>query len=332
MIIFDSCVDSFSSAHQGADVKLSIDEKKIAYSIGDIGEENLYGFERAPTLKERQERLHEKKSIVAECTAEVKKNSSDKVIASISGASVTSVKNALMITLTNTSGRIKELRLLIVKPKQTLEDLLKKVDGHWTISPLAPAISFWQCKLLKAEHAVQSLLDTNDMIGYAIACMNGRGDDYICGQGTSVSFDKQPNYVCLKYNADKLVDRNDPLQTDLVKQNSETWYGLRQEAKVTGTTIYRALGLSTLCEQKEHYAKQISGEDIPISPELQALFDYGKNNEINALATTVCKIIPIYYPRVRYVEDWCSRVLTTSGTPIVVSSDGKGVNEEGNAK
>ena len=53
-------------------MKLSVDGKN-ACSIGDIEEENVYGFWKASVLKQWQVGLHEEKSLVTECMAEMEK-------------------------------------------------------------------------------------------------------------------------------------------------------------------------------------------------------------------------------------------------------------------
>ena len=42
-----------------------------------------------------------------------------------------------------------------------------------------------------------------------------------------------------------------------MKQKSEKWFELRKEAKVTGSTLYKSIGLDTLKKQKEHYEEFI---------------------------------------------------------------------------
>ena len=53
-------------AKQNSDVKLSIDDKKLAYSLTpDAGDEDLSGLEMAPTLAERREKHTQTFSISA---------------------------------------------------------------------------------------------------------------------------------------------------------------------------------------------------------------------------------------------------------------------------
>ena len=40
---------------------------------------------------------------------------------------------------------------------------------------------------------------------------------------------------------------------DIVKQHSDKWYCLQKEAKVTGSSLYNTLGLSSLSDLKQHH-------------------------------------------------------------------------------
>ncbi|CAC5415625.1 unnamed protein product [Mytilus coruscus] len=50
-------LDAFAAQNIEKDVKLSIDGKKIALGLGDVGDENLGGYETSPTLQDRKTRL-----------------------------------------------------------------------------------------------------------------------------------------------------------------------------------------------------------------------------------------------------------------------------------
>ena len=54
--ILQLSLDAFTSQHKGQDVKISIDEMRIATGFG-MREEDLGGFEAKPTIQERQDRL-----------------------------------------------------------------------------------------------------------------------------------------------------------------------------------------------------------------------------------------------------------------------------------
>jgi hypothetical protein len=47
-----------------------------------------------------------------------------------------------------------------------------------------------------------------------------------------------------------LLDAKD---SSITKQRTDRWLQLRKESRVTGSTLFRALGLATLREQQEHF-------------------------------------------------------------------------------
>ena len=68
-----------------------------------------------------------------------------------------------------------------------------------------------------------------------------------------VDLHNQTNYVCL-INVES-DGRSEKLSPNMIKQRSDSWFEERQKPKVTGSTIYRALGLSTLKGQQEHFKR-----------------------------------------------------------------------------
>lgn len=107
-------------------------------------------------------------------------------------------KNALLITISNMSSRIKELRNLILSRKLYLESLFSLVEGDWKTSRFAPSISYWQTKKLQSENMISQVLDCVDSIGYAVSCKNGTSHNYVRGRNVVVDFEKQSNYICLQ--------------------------------------------------------------------------------------------------------------------------------------
>ena len=115
----------------------------------------------------------------------------------------------------------------------------------------------------------------------------------------------------------------------MTKQSTENWHRPRDNAKITGSTFFRGIGCATLKEQQEHYDKVYNGLNPAISRELQTLFDYGTENEINAIATTVGKLILVYYPGLNFVEEGCNILLLENDSRAVVSGDGYGMDRDG---
>ena len=96
-------------------------------------------------------------------------------------------------------------------------------------------------------------MENIDKLGYICALQNGNN---LYTLGATVELDKQENYMCL---IDKCLDITTSLDTRQVKQNTPRWFEIRKEAKVTGSTMHRALGLDTLKSQQSHFDQVYSG-------------------------------------------------------------------------
>ncbi|CAG2230153.1 unnamed protein product [Mytilus edulis] len=311
--ILETSLDAFAEKNVNKDIKISIDGKKLALGFGKTGDENLGGFENSPTLKDRQERLANEQKTARNTTELFEKEDLDRPMA----------KQGLLLTISNMSKRIQELREFNVKRKRHVENLLKSVDGNWQQSKFAHAISYWQTKLVQANNCVSELIDCMDKLGYAVSCLNGTSNNYIQGSKSTIFLNRQGNYKCLKDG----IHLNEPMDQDsnIMKQRSNAWHELRNGSRITGSTIFRALGLDTLKEQQNHYDKVYKGVEKPISDNLSSLFEYGTAQEINALGSFVGKVMPVYFPDLIYKEDGCI-ILPFGDTQAVISGDGTGVN------
>ena len=322
--IIDISLDAFASAHGGKDVKLSLDGKKVATGFRDEhGDENLCGHEARPTLQERQSQ-HKEEITVLEKASEELKNAIADGKEYIPSAETT--KNALLVSISNMSNRVRELWQFIVKRQRWLDSLLKQVGDaqDWRKSHLAGSISFWQTKIIHSHATIEELLGCIDQLGYAVACLNGTSSCFVLGKGT-VCLEKQSNYVCLK-DLDK--DKVSNSESTFMKQRSEAWHNLRQNCRISGSTIFNGIGLRTLKDQQAHFDKVFAGKESEKSQELIELLYYGTKHEIDALGTFVGKILPVYYPGLLFREDGCE-ILKVGDGYAVISGDGSGVNLEG---
>ena len=100
------------------------------------------------------------------------------------------------------------------------------------------------------------------------------------------------------------VDLSEEDCVQYIKQGSNLWHQQRKKARITGSTLYRALGLESLSSQKEHHAEFILGrKPLPFSPEVQQRLEHGLKHEKNVIATLVAYIMPSFLPPCfRYLE------------------------------
>lgn len=105
-----------------------------------------------------------------------------------------------------------------------------------------------QTLLVRIDMYINHALQTNDRLGLLAASCSGEA--YLYCMEKTMHLDSQRNYVCLG----KMVsDFTGKIPTYLVKQRTPQWFEIRQGAKATGSTLHKALGLSTHKEQQKHF-------------------------------------------------------------------------------
>ena len=329
--ILKTTLELFAKTQSNPDVKLAFDGKKIAMGFGkSLGEEDLGGYEEKPTLEEREQRLKREISLFDDvlnivCTLSLK----HQTIADTPEAEQFKLKTNCLNMVKILSDWVREQRVLLVKKRLAVGNLLKRIEGPWLKSPLANAISFIQTKIIHLKSSIQNCLECIDNLCFFISMINGTDSMYVRGCGTPVVLGKQENFVCLRE-----LDESFPLdalqQPEIVKQRTTTWSNLRKGAQLTGSKIHSALGFGTLKSMQECHDQRGRDESEPISPELQSRFDHGTKNEVNAVATIVGKILPVFFPGLMFYEDGCS-ILTLDHGYSVISGDGSGVKSTGEA-
>ena len=118
-----------------------------------------------------------------------------------------------------------------------------------------------------------------------------------------VNLEEEKKYVSIQENVSMSDDQT---STRLIVQKSDEWFQLRNQAKVTGSTLYKAIGCDGLGKQKDHFEKVICGvPEKEHSAEVKAMMDWGTTNEVNAVATVVGKILPVLEPGLKFYEEGC---------------------------
>ena len=76
-------------------------------------------------------------------------------------------------------------------------------------------------------------------------------------------------YIALKDSQDANIS------TRKIKQKSPLWFDRRREMKVTGSTIFQAVGLDGLKKQKEHFDSVVCGVQSQRSESVESALEYG---------------------------------------------------------
>ena len=147
---------------------------------------------------------------------------------------------------------------------------------------------------------------------------------HLYARGTEIDFKlaNQSNFVCLKNHSS---DETEVRDSRFVKQRGKPWMKIREQARATGSTLHNAIGLNSLKAQLEHFDYVMHKiEKNTVDESTKQKMKYGTDHEIDAVATMVGKVLPIYHPDLTYIEEGCY-VLSENDKPlIVVSPDGSG--------
>jgi hypothetical protein len=167
-------------------VKNAIDGKKLVSGLRVMGDEHLCGYEMAPTLSERKATLVSALQIVDNLRTVVEEKSVDGCASVCELENSMNMKEAILLTISHLSSRIRELQELVVKKNMALNNLLKQVEGDWKNSKVAPAISCYKTKIVHSTTTIRDLLQSVDNLGYIVACINGTEKDYVHGNQANI--------------------------------------------------------------------------------------------------------------------------------------------------
>ena len=128
---------------------------------------------------------------------------------------------------------------------------MKLAGECWRETKYNYGISGLKTYIYRIRQCVQHSLDTIDALWEICAELSGIKSLYTQGKIVDLTF--QSNYYCL------LCINNCNNESRKIKQLSEKWFELCKEAKVTGSTLHRAIGLGTLKEAQANFESVNNG-------------------------------------------------------------------------
>lgn len=212
---------------------------------------------------------------------------------------------------------IHDIEQLKVKKEYAKDKLIERSgESNWRNGRFCYAIS----ALLAYIYDINKFLDKAENVVRAIclclSAINGRKfiDEGMVDIGTIDSYKTIEN-IKSNIESDK---------TRLIRQKSDEWFRIRSKVKVTGSTLFKSIGLDGLKNQKEYFETVICG--VPQTHNSERAIEamkHGKENEINAVATLVGKVMPVLYPSLVFCEEGCVVFNDENLNPFfVVSPDG----------
>ena len=199
--IFDDSITSLSERLPSNIIKIGIDGKKIARGKGDkIGDIDCWGFEREPTLQDKEARQKREKDKVSEVFSLCQKVDIAYVSA-LSNSYKTTILNELIDILKIMLKRIEDLRHVMIRLDLGLDKFLKLGESsgsNWRKSRFAPVISSLKVSKYDVMQAISSGMTLLNDICHICATLNGC--EHLYSYSGEVDLTNQSNYHQLKVN------------------------------------------------------------------------------------------------------------------------------------
>ena len=307
--------------------KVCVDGKKInsgthGQKLGDV---NLWGFESSPSLEERVslynkdiEVIHDLQELLV-----VLQIQELQFLEECSDNQRERLSSHLKQVISILGTRLRDLRTGSVGQKLALQKLLKQVTGDWRTSKYGYAISAIKTKLHEMETCIVDSLSSLDSLGEHCSFISGTERHYTLSN--RVDLESQGNYVCLQGLQEVSVEEiENVLQLlPVIQQRSEAWFSIRKLASITGSTFHKAIGMESLKKQQYHFDMVYNNKKQPeFDSETQKRLQHGQINEINAVATIVSKVLPVFFPDMIFYEEGCYALEMKTGGYTIVSPDG----------
>lgn len=233
---------------------LSLDGKQLGQGLGKYGEGdiNLWSFEGPPTLQEHWQRLMDDLKIITNINATFAEDLDTLPL------DVSQLKEALRIC----SLRIKSLREAKVRHEVLRESFKKRMKTFpWKAKNFDIGMSEIDAFITLANRAITKLLKVN-VEWCKIMAMVNQNEEHFQSEGPIDLDDQSNGWILLE--PDVINDHDFLLENPhYVKQRSTLWFDMRKQSKMTGSSMYNALGLRSFKDQKLHFEHFIEGKTPP---------------------------------------------------------------------
>lgn len=282
-------------ADSGSQFTLSFDGKKCACGLKNEtdGDVQLLGIEK-PNVKDQLKQFQQHLA-QAEAMLEEK-----------------DIKNASQHAL--------KIQKQICKVSKIVQKLHKRIEGQALLrkklkklamrnSDCADrfryAISFINATTHECQNLAERSLALNERLVRTLA--KCKGLDTCVPPGKHVKLGSHPQVFRLRESDDIMQHLDLQRETYYIKQGSDLWHQQRKLARVTGSSMNRALGLDNkkpLKLQQEHHYVKVQGKHAePPDDTVKEMMEYGRVNEVNALATVVGMMMNVFCPPCHYMVE-----------------------------
>lgn len=266
------------------------------------GDVDMFGHEEGGTLHERKQQLEAAEQLVDSTISlvESQKMQPESRLSEMLKSVKLQITNKVKDVIRELSKRTQDAREMKLRQTFGLKKLLAISGDTWRDSKYQYAISGMQASIYQLTGFLESTLSTVGALSLCVCFLNGTETLYC--RGSEVNASLQGNLFQLRDPKDLPAGMTG---SQYVKQRTEAWHALRNQARVTGSTMHSAIGMRGLKAQKAHFDRMVCHQEVEVSDELQKFFDHGTKNEPNALATLVSRVLPTFYPDFDYIEEGC---------------------------
>ena len=244
---------------KGCQYILSFDGKLVAkgFKGETYGDINLWGVEKPISLQATLDLL--KRNI----------RTAERIADTLTTNTVFRRTMALQSLLTQVSSRIRNLRKSISGEHHIRLKIVKMIHNQTLDQKQRYSykmqLSFLNEHSARCDSQIGRALVLNKRITKALSQCRKNLD--VFSNQAAVELQKQNNAYFL-FNVERnsnYFDLDLRENSDIVKQRSDKWMELRKSAKVTGSTLYKALGLSSLSDLKQHHYQFVKKRSPPHS-------------------------------------------------------------------
>ena len=244
---------------KGAQYILSFDGKMVACRLkGEcFGDIDLWGVEKPISMKCSLQLLERNIRACENLNSDVNEN---KLFAQ--AYRLESLMNEMSRRVRTLRQRIEGehyLRLKLVRMSQN-----QTLDSRQQYS-YKMQLSFLNEHSARCDSHIGRALHLNMHILSTLAMSRENSDVFTNSKVVSLHLQNNAHFLFDAERNSQFFDVDLPENFDLIKQRSPQWHALRQKAKVTGSTMYKALGLESLVALKQHHYEFLKKESRQIS-------------------------------------------------------------------
>lgn len=296
--VLKDMIDSISKAMEGKSCCVNFDGKKLKQGLTNTGGEvDILGFEKDESISQKQDALKRLLSPVTEMTDTLSEVDETLDIMNLPEQTKDQLSTVLLSSFREISKEVLEMKDYKKKKEYAKQKLIERSgETDWRNGKYVRAISSVIALIHDTDVFLEKCMSVIDEMLNCVCYLNGS----VLIQGEKMNLKTCSSYTEIGEDENETETKD----TRQIKQGTDAWFQTRKTAKVTGSTMYNALGLDGLQKQKDHFDTVICGlPEKTVSEKTKEFLSYGTENEPNATATFVGKVMPALFPNMLCAEE-----------------------------